>query len=163
MRLLAVICFGATKNFRWVHSFPLISDVKDKFVNAILLAVIVKTHDWGGNVSRLRVALVLLGDAMLCVAIVLIVQIDQLVNGTLYSYGLVFNDSWAQPYGLMLKVSLILIVVAIILISVVELPYPAFQEKTEEAEQKEHELTTNKPEETESLTAEEVEEEPVSA
>jgi hypothetical protein len=114
-------------------------------------------------VSRLRVALVLLGDAMLCVAIVLIVQIDQLVNGTLYSYGLVFNDSWAQPYGLMLKVSLILIVAAIILISVVELPYPAFQEKAEEAEQKEPELTANKPEETESLTAEEVEEEPVSA
>ncbi len=113
--------------------------------------------------SRLRVALVLLGDAMLCVAIVLIVQIDQLVNGTLYSYGLVFNDSWAQPYGLMLKVSLILIVAAIILISVVELPYPAFQEKAEEAEQKEPELTANKPEATESLTAEEVEEEPVAA
>ena len=109
--------------------------------------------------SRLRVALVLLGDAMLCVAIVLIVQIDQLVNGTLYSYGLVFNDSWAQPYWLMLRVSMILIVAAIILISVVELPYPAFQEKAaEEAEQKEPELTANKQEATETLTAEEVEE-----
>ena len=105
--------------------------------------------------SRLRVALVLLGDAMLCVAIVLIVQIDQLVNGTFYSYGLVFNDAWAQPYWLMLRVCLILIVVAIILISVVELPYPAFEEK---AEQKEHMLTGNKSEATEGLTAEEVEE-----
>ena len=154
----------------WCHKklplgsfFSVDCDVKDKSVNGILLALLVKTHDWGCNVSRLRVALVLLGDAMLCVAIVLIVQIDQLVNGTLYSYGLVFNDSWAQPYWLMLKVSLILIVAAIILISVVELPYPAFQEKAEEAEQKEPELTANKPEETESLTAEEVEEEPVSA
>ena len=105
--------------------------------------------------SRLRVALVLLGDAMLCVAIVLIVQIDQLVNGTLYSYGLVFNDSWAQPYWLMLKVSLILIVAAIILISVVELPYPAFEEK---AKKKEPELVAKKAEATESLSAEEVEE-----
>jgi p-aminobenzoyl-glutamate transporter AbgT len=106
-------------------------------------------------VSRLRVALVLLGDAMLCVVIVLIVQIDNLVNGTLYSYGLVFDHSWAQPYWLMLRVSLILIVAAIFVISVVELPYPAFEEK---AEQKEPELTGNKSEATEGLTAEEVEE-----
>lgn len=139
--------------------------------------------------SRLRVGLVVLGDAMLCVALVMIIQIDQLVNGTLYSFGLVFNDSWAQPYWLMLRVCMILIVAAIILISVVELPYPAFQEKAEEAEQKqeekqpefiteqqeaaetltaeeveETELTANKPEETETtLTVEEVEEEPISA
>ena len=111
--------------------------------------------------SRIRVALVLLGDAMLCVAIVMIVQIDKLINSTLYSFGLVFNGSWAQPYWLMLRASMILIVAAIILISVVELPYPAFQEKAEEAEKKEPELTANNPEETESLTIEEVEE-PVS-
>jgi hypothetical protein len=97
----------------------------------IVLELIIKTHDKGCNVSRLRVALVLLGDAMLCVAIVLIVRIDQLVNGTLYGYGLVFNEAWAQPYWLMLRVCLILIVAAIFMISVVELPYPIFQEKTE--------------------------------
>lgn len=85
--------------------------------------------------SRLRVALVLLGDAMLCVALVLLTQIDKLINSTLYGYGLVFNDAWAQPYWLMLKVCMISIVAAIILISVVELPYPAFQEKTEETEE----------------------------
>jgi hypothetical protein len=49
--------------------------------------------------SSLRVALVLLGDAMLCLAIVLISQIDKLVNSTLYDYGLVFSDAWAQPTG----------------------------------------------------------------
>jgi hypothetical protein len=79
-------------------------------------------------VSRLRVALVILGDAMLLVAVILLLQIDQLVNGTLYSYGLVFSSDWAQPYWLLMRVSLALIVVAILLISVVELPHPAFQE-----------------------------------
>jgi len=79
-------------------------------------------------VSRLRVALVILGDVMLLVAVILLLQIDQLVNGTLYSYGLIFSSDWAQPYWLLLRVSLALIVVAILLISVVELPHPAFQD-----------------------------------
>jgi len=79
-------------------------------------------------VSRLRAALVILGDVMLLVAVILLLQIDQLVNGTLYSYGLIFSNDWAQPYWLLLRVSLALIVVAILLISVVELPHPAFQE-----------------------------------
>jgi hypothetical protein len=79
-------------------------------------------------VSRLRVALVILGDVMLLAAVILVLLIDQLVNGTLYSYGLVFSNDWAQPYELLLSVSLILIIVAIFLISVVELPHPAFQD-----------------------------------
>jgi len=79
-------------------------------------------------VSRLRAALVILGDAMLFIVVILLLQIDQLVNGTLYSYGLIFSNDWAQPYWLLLRVSLALIVVAILLISVVELPHPAFQE-----------------------------------
>ena len=78
--------------------------------------------------SKARVALVILGDALLIIAIVLLFEIDKLVNGTLYGYGLVFSNNWAQPYWLMLKVTLALIIVAI-LISVVELPYPAFEEK----------------------------------
>ena len=78
--------------------------------------------------SRLRVALVILGDVMLLAAVILVLLIDQLVNGTLYSYGLVFSNDWAQPYELLLSVSLILIIVAIFLISVVELPHPAFQD-----------------------------------
>jgi len=65
---------------------------------------------------------------MLFIVVILLLQIDQLVNGTLYSYGLIFSSDWAQPYWLLLRVSLALIVVAILLISVVELPHPAFQE-----------------------------------
>jgi hypothetical protein len=87
--------------------------------------------------SKLRVALVILGDAMLVVAIALLLEIDKLVNGTLYGYGLVFSYDWAQPYWLMFRVSLALIIVAVILMSVVELPYPAFEEKTgDEAQEK---------------------------
>jgi hypothetical protein len=82
--------------------------------------------------SKLRVAIVVLGDAMLVAAVVLLLEIDKLVNGTLYSYGLVFSDNWAQPYWLMFRLTLVLIVAAVILISVVELPYPAFEERTEE-------------------------------
>jgi hypothetical protein len=78
--------------------------------------------------SRLRVALVILGDAMLFIVVILLLQIDQLVNGTLYSYGLIFSNDWAQPYWLLMRISVALIVVAIFLISMVELPHPAFQE-----------------------------------
>jgi hypothetical protein len=65
---------------------------------------------------------------MLFVALILLLQIDQLINDTLYSYGLVFSNDWAQPYWLFLRVSLALIIVAVFLISMVELPHPAFQE-----------------------------------
>ena len=65
---------------------------------------------------------------MLFIAVILLLQIDQLVNSTLYSYGLVFSNDWAQPYWMFLRVGLVLIVVAIFLISVVELPNPAFEE-----------------------------------
>lgn len=78
--------------------------------------------------SRLRVTLVILADVMLFIVVILLLQIDKLVNGTLYGYGLVFSNDWAQPYWLMFRVSIALVIVAVILISVVELPYPAFQE-----------------------------------
>jgi hypothetical protein len=78
--------------------------------------------------SRLKAALVILGDVMLFIAVILLLQIDQLVHGTLYSYGLIFSNDWAQRYWLLMIVSLVLIIVAIFLISVMELPHPAFQE-----------------------------------
>ena len=71
----------------------------------------------------------MLADAMLIVVLVLVLQIDKLVNGTLYSYGLIFNNAWAQPYWLMFRVSLILIVVAIFMITIVELPSPLFEKE----------------------------------
>ena len=82
--------------------------------------------------SKPRVALVVLGDAILIIAIVLLLEIDKLVNNTLYGFGLVFSNDWAQPYWLLFRVTLVLIVVAVIIISVVELPHPAFEERAEE-------------------------------
>ena len=79
--------------------------------------------------SKARVALVVSGDVMLIGAVVLLLEIDKLVNGALYDYGLNFSYDWAQSYWLMFRVTLVLIVAAIILISIVELPHPAFEDK----------------------------------
>jgi hypothetical protein len=87
--------------------------------------------------SKPRVALVVLADAILIIVIVLLLEIDKLVNNTLYGFGLIFNNDWAQPYWLLLRVTLVLIVVAVILISVVELPHPAFEERGGEEEARE--------------------------
>ncbi len=78
--------------------------------------------------SKLRASLIILGDIMLGIVLILLIQIDKLVNDTLYNYGLTFSTEWAQPYWLMLRISLLLIVVAILVISVVELPQPSFRE-----------------------------------
>lgn len=77
--------------------------------------------------SKPRIALVIFADSLLVVVLVLILQIDKLVNGTLYNYGLTFSNNWAQPYWLMLRASLILIVVVIFLITLVEFPQPSFE------------------------------------
>jgi hypothetical protein len=79
--------------------------------------------------SKAKVAIVVLSDVLLVGAIALLLEIDKLVNGTLYYYGLVFSDDWAQPFWLMFRVTLALIAAAIIIISVVELPYPAFEKE----------------------------------
>lgn len=69
---------------------------------------------------------------MLIAVVVLLLEIDKLVNGTLYGYGLIFSYDWAQPYWFLFRLSLVLIVVAVVLISLVELPHPAFEDRTEE-------------------------------
>jgi hypothetical protein len=86
----------------------------------------------GVYMSKARVALVVLGDAMLIAALVLVLEIDQLVHGTLYNYGLVFSYDWAQTYWLLFRVTVALIVITILIISLVELPHPAFEETDEE-------------------------------
>jgi hypothetical protein len=81
--------------------------------------------------STLRKTLVVMADILLFVTLILILQIDQMVNGTLYYYGLIFNNAWAQPYWLVFRISVVLIIVVILMISFVELPYPAFEEKAD--------------------------------
>ena len=79
--------------------------------------------------SRIRIGLVILLDALLFVALILIYYIDQMVNGTLYYYGLISNEGWLQPYYLLARLSVILIIAAIFVISSVELPFSTFKEK----------------------------------
>jgi hypothetical protein len=100
-----------------------------KAKRSIILCLAGKGCSHGDFMSKARAALVVLGDTVLIGAVVLLLEIDKLINGTLYNYGLDFSYDWAQPYWLMFRVTLVLIVVAVILISVVELPYPAFEDK----------------------------------
>jgi hypothetical protein len=86
----------------------------------------------GTDFSKIRALVILSADVMLVVALVLLFQIDKLVNSTLYNYGLAFSAEWAEPYWVMLRSSLLLIAIAIIIISVVELPYPSFEKKKDE-------------------------------
>jgi hypothetical protein len=87
---------------------------------------------FGTDFSKIRALVILCVDVILIVALVLLLQVDKLVNSALYGYGLTFSIEWAEPYWAMLRSSLILIVVAIIVISIVELPYPSFENKKTE-------------------------------
>jgi hypothetical protein len=79
--------------------------------------------------SKPRIALVILVDLLLCIALILIYQIDQMINGTLYYFGLIFNNAWAQPYFLFSRLSVIAIIAAIFMISASELPISALEDK----------------------------------
>jgi hypothetical protein len=89
---------------------------------------------FGTDFSKIRALIILSVDVVLIVALILLLQVDKLVNSTLYGYGLTFSTGWAEPYWTMLRSSLILIVIAIIIISFVELPYPSFEKKRQSKE-----------------------------
>jgi len=79
--------------------------------------------------SKPRIGVVIFADALLCIALIMIYYIDQMINGTLYHYGLIFDNGWAQPYNLLSRLSVILIIAAIFTLSSVELPISALKEK----------------------------------
>ena len=89
--------------------------------------------------TKARAAIVIIGDAILITVVAALLQIDKIINGTLYDYSLTFSNDWAQPYWLMFRATVALIVIAVIIISIIELPYPAFEEKTEEELEKKSE------------------------
>jgi hypothetical protein len=86
--------------------------------------------------SKLRSGLVILVDILLSIALLLIYYIDQMINGTMYYFGLIFDNGWAQPYLLLSRISVILIIAAIFMISSVELPISAFKEKNQQESSK---------------------------
>lgn len=79
--------------------------------------------------SKIRIGFIILVDVLLFIALVLIYYIDQMVNGTLYYFGLISDQGWLQPYFLLSRISVILIIAAIIMISSVLFPIPALKEK----------------------------------
>ena len=79
--------------------------------------------------SRIRIGLVIFVDALLFVALILMFSLDQMVNGTLYYFGLISNVGWQQPYFLLFRLSVILIIAAIFVFSLVELPISAFKDE----------------------------------
>lgn len=81
------------------------------------------------KLSRIRVAIILLVDIMLIVTVFLLLQIDRIVHGTLYDYGLQFSPNWAEPYWIMLQTSLWLIIASTMIISVVEFVYYSHEDE----------------------------------
>jgi hypothetical protein len=79
--------------------------------------------------SKIRIGFIILVDVLLFIALVLIYYIDQMVNGALYYFGLISDQGWLQPYFLLSRISIILIIAAIIMISSVLLPISALKEK----------------------------------
>jgi len=80
--------------------------------------------------SRIRAGFIILADIMLLTALVMIYYIDQMVNGTLYYFGLFFDVGWMQPYFLFSRLFVIVVIVAIVVVSLVELPISASKEKS---------------------------------
>lgn len=79
--------------------------------------------------SKLRVGFVIFADILLFTALIMVYYLDQMVNGTLYNFGLTLDAAWSQPYFLLSRLSVILIIAAIFTISSAELPISALKEK----------------------------------
>jgi hypothetical protein len=84
----------------------------------------------------IRELIVIVIDAMLVVALILLFALDTMVHGMLYDYGLVFSHAWAEPYWLMMKTSMTLIAVAIVILSILEFVYPLLRKKPQPVETK---------------------------
>ena len=79
--------------------------------------------------SKLRIGVIIFADLLLVTSLITIYYLDQLVNGTLYYFGLIFDAGWSQPYYLLSRLAVGLIIAAIFIVSSVELPISAFKEK----------------------------------
>ena len=79
--------------------------------------------------SKLQAGFIVFVDILLFAALVMIYYIDQMVNGTLYYFGLIFDWGWAQPYYMLTRLTIILIIAAILMISSAQLPISSLKEK----------------------------------
>lgn len=56
--------------------------------------------------------------------------VDKLVNELLYDYGLVFSLNWAEPYWLMMRTSMAMIVIVIVVFTLLEILYPVLHKES---------------------------------
>jgi hypothetical protein len=84
----------------------------------------------------IRASIVIAIDAMLIVALILLFALDTAVHGMLYDYGLVFSHAWAEPYWLIMRTSMTLIVLAIVILSVLEFVYPLLGKNPSQSKRK---------------------------
>jgi len=82
------------------------------------------------SILKIRAAIVIVLDVMLSVVLILLFYVDKLVNHTLYAYGLVFSIEWAEPYWIMIRISMALIVLVILILSILDLPYPLLRKES---------------------------------
>jgi hypothetical protein len=57
-------------------------------------------------------------------------HIDQMINGTFYCFGLIFDAGWVQPYFDLSRFFVVVLIKAIIMAYLVELPISVFKEKS---------------------------------
>ncbi len=79
--------------------------------------------------SKLRAGFIIFSDVLLVTALIMFYFLDQMVNGTLYHFGLIFDAGWSQPYYLLSRLTVALVIAAMLMISTVELPISALKEK----------------------------------
>jgi hypothetical protein len=59
----------------------------------------------------------------------MIYYVDEMTNGTLYHFGLIFDWGRVQPYYMFSRLTVILIIAAILMISSAQLPISSLKEK----------------------------------
>ena len=79
--------------------------------------------------SKLQTGFIIFIDILLFTALFMIYRVDQMVNGTLYYFGLIFDWGWAQPYYLLSRLAVVLIIAAIVMISSAQLSISSLKEK----------------------------------
>jgi outer membrane biosynthesis protein TonB len=82
--------------------------------------------------NKARTATSIIVVASLFVVFAMLLAINQLVNVTLYDYGLQYSLNWSNPYVLYLDLAILLVIIDVFLVGIVEIAYPAL--KNEEPE-----------------------------
>jgi hypothetical protein len=83
-----------------------------------------------GNKAKRATSIIVL--ASLFVVFAMLLAINQIVNVTLYDYGLQYSLDWSNPYVLYLDLAILLVIIDVFLVGIVEIAYPAL--KSEESE-----------------------------